>query len=508
MAACITVTGAGKFQVRPAANAGKHDALPATVRGWDRAVGFHTDFFLEHPGICSEQKPYVVRRGGHAGEERRRPLTNQEILTWAERHMVATRAHPNPARDFGKVCPEAPTVLRRAAINHAAGAVRAHRSNLANWEAADFGQRGQAPAPPRPHPHLVAYEGISTLRLEDYRKGFLRLNAASTVGAAWEGKRCIGIKTIRQARENEKREQALRTVAKKQRRSGRAVKGERSNRSLWNYIRNLDDALAWRIAARLVTWAVTLDLQVLVFEHLRPYRPGRGLSWSRRTNRKRSYRLRGKVVRYARHLALILGILVVERNPARTSLVCPKCHRLAERFSPGGTGYPGRLACGHCPAPGLAGLRHGDANGAAALNLKPKWDRTFRYPTKEEVKAAAEPRRAGNGGAAWRANGQTADALPASWVSVAPEPLDGAGALPAEAQGPGAARSSRHGVGLVLALRERCGGCPQRHHATPCGLPIRTGAPEDRPGNGPRAGAARTAVGPLPGLAGLRHGSC
>ena len=223
----------------------------------------------------------------------------------------------------------------------------------------------------------------------DLRVGTFDLNAASTVGAAWEGRRCIGIKTVRHARENARRENALRKVAKKQRRSGRAVKGERSNRSLWNYVRNLDDSLAWQTASAIVTWAVLMGLQVLVFEHLRPYRPVRGLSWSRRTNRKRSYWLRGKVVRYARHLALIQGILAVERNPAWTSRACPKCHRLAERFSPGGAGYPSRLACGHC---GWTG----DANVAAALNLKRKWDRTFRYPTKEEVKAAAEPRRAGN----------------------------------------------------------------------------------------------------------------
>jgi hypothetical protein len=38
------------------------------------------------------------------------------------------------------------------------------------------------------------------------------------------------------------------------------------------------------------------------------------------------------------------------------SRACPKGHRLAERFSPGGTGYPSRLTCGHCFAPGLAGL--------------------------------------------------------------------------------------------------------------------------------------------------------
>ncbi len=55
-------------------------------------------------------------------------------------------------------------------------------------------------------------------------------------------------------------------------------------------------------------------LHVLVFEHLRPYRPKRGVSWSRRTNRKRSYWLRGKVLEHVWHLALCHGIVVVERE--------------------------------------------------------------------------------------------------------------------------------------------------------------------------------------------------
>ncbi len=181
---CVTVTRTVKFQVRSEANAGKISALLATAQEWDRAVAFYTDFFLDHPGIFSEQKTYVVKRGKHAGEERRRVLTAQEILSWAERHTVATKVHPDPLRDFGKVCPEAPTVLRRSAINHAAGAVRSYRSNLANWEAADPKRRGKAPAPPQPHPHLVAYEGISALRLEDYREGYLRLRLLD--GERWE----------------------------------------------------------------------------------------------------------------------------------------------------------------------------------------------------------------------------------------------------------------------------------------------------------------------------------
>ena len=225
----------------------------------------------------------------------------------------------------------------------------------------------------------------------DLKVGTIDLNADSTAAVAWEGKRCKGVETVWHAKENAKRERALRKVARKQKASGTPVNGERSNRIIWSYIRDLDDSLAWHIAAQIVAWAVLLGLQVLVFEHLRPYRPESGLSWSRRTNRKRSYWLRGKVLRHTRDLALYHGILVVERNPAWTSQACPKCHRLAERFSPSGTGYPSRLHCGYC---GWSG----DANVAAALNLKRKWDRTFRYPTAAE-RRAAEPRRTGNGGA-------------------------------------------------------------------------------------------------------------
>ena len=74
-------------------------------------------------------------------------------------------------------------------------------------------------------------------------------------------------------------------------------------------------APAPQIVAAIVAWAVAAGLQVLVFEYLRPYRPERGLSWSRRTNRRRSYWLRGTVLALVRHLALCHGILVVERKP-------------------------------------------------------------------------------------------------------------------------------------------------------------------------------------------------
>ena len=71
---------------------------------------------------------------------------------------------------------------------------------------------------------------------------------------------------------------------------------------------------------------------------------------------------------------------------AGTSHACPHCSHLGERFSPGGRGYPSRFRCGHC---GWTG----DANIVAALNLKRKWDRNFRLPTPEEMRAVETSRR-------------------------------------------------------------------------------------------------------------------
>lgn len=486
---CVTATRTVRLRVSPKINPGKLGMLFATVAAWDRAVACYTEFLLDHASTVEE----MDRRG---------------LLTWAETHTVATADHPHPARDFGAVCPGMPVVLRRAAINGAAGAVRSYSTNLRAWEKAERERRGKQPQPPRPHPHLVAYAGTVALRMEDFRRGFVRLhlcdgsrwrwanipvqappyavdlfaqseaekrriadvraeqrhrmqaegrkkrtkderrallpalgvwvassptlvrkrdswwlhvpfemrvqipgkaeeqrlhdpnlrvgtvdlNADSAVAACWEGRRLTGLKTVWHARENAKREKALQKIARKQKHSGTPVKGERSNQALWRYIKALDDSVAWQVAAAIVAWAATSGLRVLVFEHLRAYRPERGLSWSRRTNRKRGYWLRGKVLERVRHLALMHGILVVERNPAWTSQVCPRCSRLGERFSPGGRGYPSCFRCGHC---GWTG----DANVVAALNLKKKWNRDFRYPTKEEI-PAAEPRRARKGGAA------------------------------------------------------------------------------------------------------------
>ena len=509
----IPATRTVRLRIAPSVNQGKVAAMVATTAEWDRAVAFYTNLFLDHPGVFDARRTVVLSSGPDACKTKEAAWTDKDRLTWAESVTVATPAHPSivPERNFAATCPGAPRDLRRAAIHAAAGAVQSYLSNLHRWEKANPKRRSQPPKPPHPHPHLTAYGQMATVRLGDYRAGFVRLkvkvgtrwmwenlpvhappyldnllaesdrereritteraeqnrrmaaegrtarteaerralrpapgvwvaqsptlirkregwwlhlpfekrtkiagkaedrrlaepdlkvgtvdlNADSAGAAAWEGARCRGIRTVWHARENAKREKALQKVARRQKRSGRPVKGQRSNGGLWRYIAGLDAAVAWRVAAAIVAWAVAAGLQVLVFEHLRPYRPERGLSWSRRTNRKRAYWLRGKLLKHVRHLAACHGILVVERNPAWTSQACPHCSRLGERFSPDGRGYPSRFRCGHC---GWTG----DANVVAALNLQRKWGRVFRYPTAEERRAAEASRGRKAGAAASR----------------------------------------------------------------------------------------------------------
>ncbi|HEY8449965.1 MAG TPA: hypothetical protein VIL95_05725, partial [Bacillota bacterium] len=160
----VTATRTVRLQVTPWINPGKLGMLGATVAAWDRAVAFYTEFFLDHASAVEE-------------------TDRKRLLTWTEVHTVATACHPNPARDFGAVCPGMPVALRRAAINAAAGAVRSYLSNLRAWEKADSQRRGRQPKLPSPHPHLVAYGGTVSLRMEDFRRGFVRLHLFD--GSRW-----------------------------------------------------------------------------------------------------------------------------------------------------------------------------------------------------------------------------------------------------------------------------------------------------------------------------------
>ncbi|PTQ56536.1 MAG: Transposase [Candidatus Carbobacillus altaicus] len=117
------------------------------------------DFFATHLNVLDE--PVQVPKKDGSIKERTR--TNQELLTFAEFHTLATKAHPNPGWPLGEHVPAAegmPTELRRAAINQAIGKVRSWWSRLKTWEKTAPDQRGREPRLGEPNEPVTFYAGM------------------------------------------------------------------------------------------------------------------------------------------------------------------------------------------------------------------------------------------------------------------------------------------------------------------------------------------------------------
>src|SRR5260370_18744116 len=81
------------------ANPGKRAYLEATADVLNQARAFYLDFFLTHAQKLAERLTYYSEK--HL-EMRQRPLSPNELLTWAESCTVPPSAHPHPweARNF------------------------------------------------------------------------------------------------------------------------------------------------------------------------------------------------------------------------------------------------------------------------------------------------------------------------------------------------------------------------------------------------------------------------
>jgi hypothetical protein len=75
------------------ANSEKRAALVTTEEVLNQARAFYIDFFLAHAEKLSDRVLYYSEQ--HL-EMRERPLSADELLTWAETCTVATREHPEP----------------------------------------------------------------------------------------------------------------------------------------------------------------------------------------------------------------------------------------------------------------------------------------------------------------------------------------------------------------------------------------------------------------------------
>lgn len=125
----------------------------------------------------------------------------------------------------------------------------------------------------------------------------------------------------------------MRTSSRKQRLSGKPVKGERSNRKLWEHVRRMNLDFARKAAAAIVEVCRDYAGCILLFEQLRKYRSRRGEPRSRRLNRKLSNHLRRMIRDLAAAKVYAMGVLAVETDADGTSAHCSRCGMRGERFS-------------------------------------------------------------------------------------------------------------------------------------------------------------------------------
>jgi transposase len=145
------------------ANTGKRAYLDETAQVLKAGRAFYIAFFLAHADKLQET---VVYYSNQHLELRERPISSNELLTWAEAATVATPAHPHPwaGWNFREQFPELPFVYRRSLIQDAIEKVRSHLSTYKNWE--QRGRRKGKPGLPGASNHPTLYQGTLTLDLE------------------------------------------------------------------------------------------------------------------------------------------------------------------------------------------------------------------------------------------------------------------------------------------------------------------------------------------------------
>ncbi len=110
----------------------KRQAILDTQALYHRVIAFYQEFFTAHLGIFEDTVPYIKQDGTPAERHR----TAQDLLTFAERHTLATPAHPDPPMPLIQAIPpaeERPIGLRQAAINHASGQVKSWLTAHRQW---------------------------------------------------------------------------------------------------------------------------------------------------------------------------------------------------------------------------------------------------------------------------------------------------------------------------------------------------------------------------------------
>jgi transposase len=165
------------------ANTGKRAYLDETAQVLNAGRAFYIAFFLAH---ADKLKETVVYYSNQHLEMRERPISSNELLTWAEAATVATPAHPHPwaGWNFSEQFPEMPFVYRRSVIKDAIGKVRSYLSSCKNWE--QSGKRKGKPGLPGASNHPTLYQGTLTLDLETPGASSRFIHLKVYTGERWE----------------------------------------------------------------------------------------------------------------------------------------------------------------------------------------------------------------------------------------------------------------------------------------------------------------------------------
>jgi transposase len=196
------------------------------------------------------------------------------------------------------------------------------------------------------------------------------------------------------------RKKLLGGIARNRSQTGIIAEDEQDNATLWAKIRNIDEHIAHQTSCRIVQFAQQHGASILVFEHLGNLCPEKG-TYSRRSNTKRAYWMKGRIFRYSKYKAWnVGGIITCCVNPRNTSRECHRCHSPVIRYDQGQPqeGYtPGASLC-FCQTCQMRD--HADRN--ASLRIGQRLLERYQEPQKEKPharsrRAMREPKGSGVG---------------------------------------------------------------------------------------------------------------
>ena len=165
------------------------------------------------------------------------------------------------------------------------------------------------------------------------------------------------------------RKKQLGRIARNRHKTGIIAEGEQDNVHLWKKIRNVDEQTAHFVSNRIVTFAQEQEATILVFEHLGNLKPAKG-KYSKRSNDKRAYWMKGRIFKYAKYKAYNAGILTSRVSPRNTSRECARCHRLIARYTEGqpAEGYTMGAPLASCEGCHMRG--HADRNASLVIGQR------------------------------------------------------------------------------------------------------------------------------------------